>query len=417
MDERKTEFKRLLSSMIKEGLPFVILRSYDFLEEEQLPAPIELDVLVEAGAYSATKRFFFQQGYFSKRYLSGWLFRKFAPSQITFHVQFGAVEALKISYLSYAQALNSSQRIGGYPVLAGAGLIAHLSVESLIAKGRFTPRHRLRIEKQLQTPQTLKVTSEFLLEFFPKKLSGLLISYLSTGEFDRLENRRTFFIINFLLKKPQRLSGIIKYAVLRLQQHSILPRRGRVVAFIGVDGVGKTTLAEGLLDILRSFNYRARYVYMGRQREHILPMDKIAKKAGLNQRKIRRPGKLFCLIRDCLYAGDMFLRYFFCILPYKLFNHVIVCDRYAYDLFLDKHQTPLSRWLLRRLYPRPDILFLLVLDEPEIVQRKDEYDAAQRRFFTERWQEVAKDFRAETLISDDLQRNCFLVHEQIAQIF
>ena len=76
---------------------------------------------------------------------------------------------------------------------------------------------------------------------------------------------------------------------------------------------------------------------------------------------------------------DMLLRYWVKVYPKMKKGHTVITDRYAYDLLLDPHCTSLCRVLVKKLFPKPRIVFFLN-NEPEIIwQRKKELSVDEMR--------------------------------------
>lgn len=159
-------------------------------------------------------------------------------------------------------------------------------------------------------------------------------------------------------------------------------RRGLIVALLGPDGAGKTTLAEGLT---REGSLRARRVYLGTNRA---AGDVLAVHAWASRRRdARGGGALGALTRPALRAFAFLThiaeqRYRHLVaLAHRARGGVVVFDRYALDLDVNVAlgRTPagwrrrLRDWLLHAGAPRPDLV--LVLDAPGAVlhARKGEH--------------------------------------------
>lgn len=415
MIDRRYEIKRIFGLMIEKKAPFIVLRSYDFLKEPAVELPADIDILVPYSAYPIIKSLFFEQMYHLKYGFNDCNFIKLINKEtVSIHIQFDCLRAANMPYLSYSEALKYVLNVSGYPCLSGSLLLVQLLIHCIIDHGTFKATHRQKIKNIIRLPGIKEEAYELLSKYFPKRIVYFILHFAKEGKFKKLERKRLIYTLYFLFKRPWQFMSICKYIISRLKQKLNLPKIGLITAFIGIDGVGKTTLCHALVGILRRFGYKTRYIYMGRVREHVLPMDKISKKVGVSRiKKERNPNQLYLLARDLIYILDMFLRYLFFILPYKIFDYIVICDRYAYDIYLDKHQTFLSRWVLKHIYPNPEILVFLQLPEEEIIKRKNEYNTAKRQILMRRWNEVAHQFKPHNLISDDLERNTFLVHELI----
>lgn len=178
--------------------------------------------------------------------------------------------------------------------------------------------------------------------------------------------------------------------------------RGVCVSFVGPDGAGKTTAVENLME---AWPDATRFVFMGAgidQANYALPTsrwltrrkrERLAKTldnpdvlppARLltdEQRKEVSNGKLIKVIGLINRIAEEWYRYSV-IATFKLLGYVVLCDRY----FLFEHRLepanvdadePLSvrihNWILRRLYPRPDMVIFLDADAEYLRRRKPEW--------------------------------------------
>ena len=150
-----------------------------------------------------------------------------------------------------------------------------------------------------------------------------------------------------------------------------------LIAVMGVDGSGKTTLAERLKAALQNGPCKCHVVYMGRGRERILPGGQsLAKVAGVNLQPAEaiasgtgRRHRALRLARDVWYLLDACARYFWHIWPRRLRGEIIITDRYAYDVLLNEGITGWVRWIILHLYPAPDLLIYLH-HEPDVLSSR-----------------------------------------------
>lgn len=418
MTDLRYQIKHILDLMIEKEIPFIILRSYDFLRDNNIEPPPEIDILVPYSAHSKIKALFGEQMYYSKYGSNDCVFSKFTAKKkfLTFHIQFGYVRAANMRYLSYSEALRFISNVAGYHCLDDLGLLVHIFIHGLLQYGKFKILYRDKVRDLLCLHNMERKFFDFLSGYFPTRTVRSILSYLKEGKFELLEKKRFVYVLTFLLKTPQEFKSILMYILSKFRETIHFPHKGIVVTFIGLDGVGKTTLCHSTIQVLRRFKYKAKYLYMGRVRGHVLPLHAISKRAGVSRSKRRGKSKYFyLLVRDLIYAFDMLLRYFLYIVPYKMFGWIIVCDRYAYDIYLDEYQTFLSRWFLDHLYPRAEVLIFLQLPEQEIIQRKNEYGTARRKVVLDCCREVAAKFKAQTLSSGSVEKNTFIVYESICK--
>ncbi|MFC2062007.1 hypothetical protein ACFLUV_05795 [Elusimicrobiota bacterium] len=418
MFNSRDEISRVFGLFKEKGIPFIILRSHDFLMDTEISPPNELDIIIPSKYKAEVIDLFLKERYYPGFCKDSWFFGRNLPARRAFHVYFEKVYTRYMGSQTYPELMEYSTESQGCMCLGGAGLLAHLIIVCLIDKKDFPEKHRKRINELLENVKNEEVLN-ILGKYFTGKAADNIIESLRAGKYREVEKKHRQYMFLFILKKPGNLYGYLKYVKMRLNEKSILPKFGVVAAFIGLDGVGKTTISNSLMEVLKYFGAKYKYVYMGRVRKHVLPMDKIAKKVGISQMKnknIEKEGynSAYLIIRDSIYALDMMLRYIINILPYKLFNYVIICDRYAYDVYQDKNQTFISRFVLKFCYPRPDLLFFLDLPDEEIIKRKKEYGSNKRAYLRKSWEEVAVNFKAIKIITDDIDKNIFQIYELIS---
>lgn len=159
-----------------------------------------------------------------------------------------------------------------------------------------------------------------------------------------------------------------------------LRRPGMVVALLGPDGAGKTTLAEALM---REVPLRARRVYMG---TNPTAGDALSLRRGVVRRRAavgdgRLEGMALKLVDSILHLAEERYRHLLA-LQHRARGGIVVLDRCALDLIVNARLARararslgwLRFWLLHAGEPHPDLV--LVLDAPgEVLHaRKGEHD-------------------------------------------
>lgn len=165
---------------------------------------------------------------------------------------------------------------------------------------------------------------------------------------------------------------------------------GLMVAFLGTDGSGKSTIIQALPHALNIEDTPERLVYY-HCRPYILQPSKAAKRLDLDARcpephaekpygKVVSVGKLiFCL-------ADYVLGYWLRVRRQVNDGKLVIFDRYYYDFYLDKVRYRMGigdTWfrLMEWMVPKPDITFVLTGEAEPIWKRKQEIplDEVQRQ--------------------------------------
>lgn len=161
-----------------------------------------------------------------------------------------------------------------------------------------------------------------------------------------------------------------------------------VVAVLGVDGSGKSTLIDSIKPALKDATHNA--VFYEHLRPNLLPP--LARLKGVkttNSGPVINPhgstpsGFLGSLFRMIYLMTDYIAGYWLKIRPLIAKRPAIVIfDRYAYDMAFDQRRfrINLPSWLVRcfaRLAPKPDLIFCLYGSPEVLAARKQELPLAE----------------------------------------
>lgn len=166
-------------------------------------------------------------------------------------------------------------------------------------------------------------------------------------------------------------------------------RKGGLICLLGVDGAGKTSTAKEVANIMRPIEKKSYPIYIGWK--PFLPTSKLMHFIGNRIRKkekkafkeYRKPEK--CGFLDEIiflhFFLEHFFRYAFEIYPKLRRTHCLIADRYFYDVFAQDPRAGQSRILkfLLKIFPQPDMIFLLDNTPEVIFRRKREFTVPELR--------------------------------------
>jgi thymidylate kinase len=233
-----------------------------------------------------------------------------------------------------------------------------LLLRALVDKGELPERHREPVRRLAAAWESGPATLEAL-----ARRHGLdpaaVVSAAAAGDWDALMAQRRPPAPSGRASMPVRLAR--RVASIARWVRSGRSRRGLSVAVLGPDGAGKTTLVQGLA---RSLPLPTRIQSMGLTGGKLRRVD-----------RLRVPGVIFLAK-----LAIIWLRYGRAMYRRER-GEIVLFDRYLLDGVVPSGVRlgpagRLSRSVLRRLCPMPDLVLLLDASGETMYARKGEYDAA-----------------------------------------
>ena len=181
-------------------------------------------------------------------------------------------------------------------------------------------------------------------------------------------------------------SGVVGFQWSKVKR--IFRPSGLVIAVLGTDGAGKSTIIHAIAPVLAAATHGALFV------KHLRPglLPPLARMKGKKEPRngpvidphgSRPSGAIGSLCRLAYLLIDYSIGYWIVIRPTIARRPAIVLfDRYAYDMAIDPRRFRIDlpvrciRWFLR-LAPRPDLIFCLHGDPTVIARRKGELPVAE----------------------------------------
>lgn len=187
---------------------------------------------------------------------------------------------------------------------------------------------------------------------------------------------------------------------------------GTVIAILGVDGAGKSTVINAIKPVLDLATHNATFVHHLRP-ELLPPLARLISKRKVSSGPVLDPhgsipsGTIGSLLRLIYLTFDYILGYWLRTrLQIAKQPAIVLFDRYAYDMALDprRFRIGLPGWvagLFARCVPRPDLIICLYADPEIIAARKQELSLEETRRQVEALQIFAKTQTNAVLISTE----------------
>lgn len=373
---------RLLDYLNASGARYCILRNYEPLPL-RLPAGRDIDLLLDPSAARSLALALRALGapivYRRKRF--GYL--KFAVLVFSQHSMatatvdaFTELHRWGVPYVNARAVLESAVWHGRFKVPSPGAEAAILFLKDAV-RGVVRDKYKKRIQDLLITDRTgLQIaTRGTALEALAPTLSALMLDGDFTGA-ARLVSRAMKANIGIRLA----------YAALSRSVDELLhrARRGAIIALIGPDGAGKSTVARALMGRARNGFRAVKYKHskigilpeLGRWR--LLGQRLQGHRSGGYGSRARWSG-LLTYLHFVYYGLDYFLgRALFGL--WRFTGQFVVFDRYVHDFMIQSEYSRVPSWVRRAVCavaPKPDVLVALYA-EPECIRaRKAELDVGE----------------------------------------
>jgi thymidylate kinase len=349
--------------------------------ETELDAPVgDVDLLVSSGDASRLAPVLAAAGYAgvpawghgSHRFFVAYAGGAWIKLDVVTEVSFGPSQSLQTR--AAPGCLARRRRVGVVNLLAPDDAFWCLLLHCLLDRGAVPPRHAERLVELAPTARSDGQLADEIRPYLPPGWDAArLVDHVRRQQWAELALLGRRLHAGWRRRRPLA-------AARRRVGHRILRRlaflapltgigRGRSVALLGLDGAGKSTLAQSLRD---SFYLPARSLYVppAPPRAVRLPVPGV----GLVERLLRLWGK-------SLAVGW-----------HKARGRLVVLDRYVYDALLPPPpgyglRARINHWVLSRAAPAADLVVLLDVPAEVAYQRKREHTvawmAARRRHYLE----------------------------------
>jgi len=364
--------KEVLQEFNDHHINYCILRNYEFLlgssdPIESMDTVISKEDMLRANQILVTKGFIQRKQQFSLKHKA--YFKILNSKVISFDIQVGGVHWNDMRYLD---VLTNKVKKDFFYVPSDNDTFVMLLTHSILGKRYFKPKYQ-------QILHSLDINQDYVLNhlsrIFNKTIAQELYHKVRNNQFHKINSYQ--LAAYFILKKPLRIATMTALTLRWIKWKKFL-QPSPLISFVGPDGAGKSTFSSAVNNYLKDNGRNVSNVYMGRGRSHILPITTLGRKYKSREKKkdlakITKPKRnLLYTLTAPVFTFDLFLRYYFTILPQRMKKNIVITDRYCSDITLMKHVPLKFKKLLLKLFPRPTISIYLHNDAETLHQRRPE---------------------------------------------
>jgi thymidylate kinase len=269
---------------------------------------------------------------------------------------------LKADYLLKNRVKNEK----GFYVLAPEKEFVYYLLKK-IDKGRLDDDQYMHLKKQWKLNSI--GCMEAITPFFTVK-NQVLVQHLFDNNSNRLELQKKIEVLKKNLHQNLNFNlGSFFGRVLNRMMRIVKPT-GLVIAFMGPDGSGKTTIIDGVKkELTEMFRQNKQY--------HLFPKEGIETSPTINPHDQNPRGYFGSLAKLFYFLGLYSIGYWFKVYPLKIKSTLIIFDRYYHDILVDpkRYRNGTSQFwtkLIGYIIPKPDVWILLDVPGDVIQKRKAE---------------------------------------------
>jgi len=270
----------------------------------------------------------------------------------------------------------------GFFVSSPGGEAAVLFVREILNGSSIKEKYRLRIPGLIANDKEnfIKTIKPYFSNYNVEKMASICLSGKWKEAFKERNNWRRNLILNHFFKKPfHQTFRFLNFVLSQIKKNFKRIGGGSIIVIMGPDGVGKTTICEGLKEKVSNFPFNGEKQYHGHfgffpelgkmysliRGRKILEQDK----AAIQEKPI---GFLRAILHLFYYGLECFLSWPL-VFWLKIRGNLIVFDRYFYDFIATKTHREIPFWMfyaIAIIIPRPDIIFTIEARPETIYGRK-----------------------------------------------
>ena len=379
---------KLLEFLEKEKIPYLVLRNYEELPEKPLKGS-DVDILInkkDEKRYSDIfKNAVLESDSFilfkirQSNCLSYFIYQKKPFALATWVDAFFEISTKGFVFADSRYLIeNRLSHKKGFFIPSPGGEAATLFLKEIFSQGFIREKYLLKIPSLVRKDRDSFVKT--LEPYFNRKITQEILEICLNEKWEAAVKKRKkwlkILVFNNFFKNPINQMGRF-FSFVFGQFKKIFTQKGLTIAFMGPDGVGKTTICEGISEKFKNLFFKEIKKYhshfgffpeLGRIYSFIFK-----KQFSENSISQEKPMGLCRAILYLFYYGlenFLFWPYFIFL---KIRGNLIIFDRYFYDFVATNTRYKINLRLfsvIAKIIPCPDILFILKARPDIIYQRK-----------------------------------------------
>lgn len=377
--------KEILTKLEKNKIPYVINRNYDFLIKNKKHTGGDIDLCIMKKDIKKISKLFLKNNYKKlpiNPFSNHLGFIKYISSEqkiLFFHIHINGITGIHLKYLDYKHILTHKRKKKFFYVPSSEDEFLGILLHTIIDRTKIRKDYQAKLS-ELYPLLNKKYVKKHLNNTIGFENTTVVLKNIKNNNFKKIESKHNQILKYFIKHYKNKYYYLFKVYILGgFWKFLWYSKNKPLISFIGMDGSGKTTITNRIIEILKKNNLKVSRVYTGRGRNNVLPIQLFGslyrKAGGKPNLKIRKNDKKISILQTIaapIFALDLLLRYVFQIIPLRKKNHFTITDRYSTDILLINKVPKILKNFLFVFFPKPTLIFYLH-NKPEILTKRKKH--------------------------------------------